>query len=126
MVWRWGLGVLALLVLLLCWTRAGVLITLGEAVRVDVQVGWLRFQVVPGKKRRPKEKKPPKEEKDASAGEKIISAAREKMFANPGFAPGIIIGGNKLSIKNAIRLSPVSRASTAIFFALNSLKFILL
>ena len=70
MVWRWGLGVLALLILLLCWTRAGVLITLGEAVRVDVQVGWLRFQVVPGKKRRPKEKKPPKEEKDASAGEK--------------------------------------------------------
>ena len=46
MVWRWGLGVLALLILLLCWTRAGVLSTLGEAVRVDVQVGWLRFQVV--------------------------------------------------------------------------------
>ena len=68
MVWRWGLGVLALLVLLLCWTRAGVLITLGEAVRVDVQVGWLRFQVVPGKKRRPKEKKPPKEEKERKDG----------------------------------------------------------
>ena len=53
----------------------------------------------------------------ASSGEYIISAANEKMFASPGLAPGIIIGGNKLSIMNIIRLSPVNIARTAVFFA---------
>lgn len=66
MVWRWVLGILVLLILLLCWTRAGVLVTLGEALRVDVKLGWLRFQIVPGKEKPPgkkkKEKEPPKEE----------------------------------------------------------------
>lgn len=57
MVWRWVLGVLALLLLLLCRTRAGVLVTLGDVLRVDVKLGWFRFQAVPGRKR---QKKPPK------------------------------------------------------------------
>lgn len=57
MVWRWVLGILALLILLLCRTRAGVLVTLGDALRVDVKLGWFRFQVVPGRER---QKKPPK------------------------------------------------------------------
>lgn len=57
MVWRWVLGILALLTLLLCRTRAGVLVTLGDALRVDVKLGWFRFQAVPGRER---QKKPPK------------------------------------------------------------------
>lgn len=57
MVWRWVLGILVLLILLLCRTRAGVLVTLGDALRVDVKLGWFRFQVVPGRER---QKKPPK------------------------------------------------------------------
>lgn len=63
MVWRWVLGILALLILLLCRTRAGVLVTLGDALRVDVKLGWFRFQVLPGRER---QKKPPKK-KDETA-----------------------------------------------------------
>ena len=109
MVWRWGLGVLALLVLLLCWTRAGVLITLGEAVRVDVQVGWLRFQVVPGKKRRPKEKKPPKEEEDASAGEKRRSLPKPSL-ADIQDAARILVSPLKKALgrtRRGIRVEPL-------------------
>ena len=58
MIWRWVLGILTLLILLLCRTRAGVLVTLKDTVRVDVKLGWLRFQIVPGKKEAPKTKKP--------------------------------------------------------------------
>lgn len=57
MVWRWILGVLFLLVLLLCRTRAGVLVTLGDAVTVDVKAGLFRFRVFPGKKKPPRRKK---------------------------------------------------------------------
>lgn len=58
MVWRWILGVLFLLVLLLCRTRAGVLVTLGDAVTVDVKAGLFRFRIFPGKKKPPGRKKP--------------------------------------------------------------------
>lgn len=57
MAWRWILGVLFLLVLLLCRTRAGVLVTLGDAVTVDVKAGLFRFRVFPGKKKPPGRKK---------------------------------------------------------------------
>ncbi len=58
MVWRWILGVLFLLVLLLCRTRAGVLVMLGDAVTVDVKAGLFRFRIFPGKKKPPGRKKP--------------------------------------------------------------------
>lgn len=58
MAWRWILGVLFLLVLLLCRTRAGVLVTLGDAVTVDVEAGLFRFRIFPGKKKPPGRKKP--------------------------------------------------------------------
>lgn len=71
MVWRWVLGILALLILLLCRTRAGVLVTLGDALWVDVKLGWFRFQAVPG---REKQKKNPKKKdetvRDGGAEEK--------------------------------------------------------
>ena len=54
---------------------------------------------------------------NASNGEYIMSAANEKMFASPIFAPGINIGGNWFSIMNIIRLSAVNTARVAIFFA---------
>ncbi len=59
---------------------------------------------------------------NASIGEYIISAANEKTLARPGFAPGIISVGKRPSIKKVIRLKPVSRASTAVFFAANLLR----
>lgn len=69
MLWRWILLGLILLIALLCLTRAGVLVTLGDALTVDVKLGLFRFRVVPGK---PKKKKPNKEEKrgEEGAGEK--------------------------------------------------------
>lgn len=81
MIWRWILGILALLILLLCWTRAGVLVTLEDAVRVDVKLGWLRIQIVPGKKKATKAKKPKKAtEKNAEGKEK------KRSFSKPAFA----------------------------------------
>ncbi len=77
MIWRWVLGILVLLILLLCWTRAGVLVTLGDALRVDVKLGWLRFQIVPGKKK-PDKKKPKNEE--AEEGKK------KKSFPKPSLS----------------------------------------
>lgn len=79
MIWRWILVVLVLLILLLCWTRTGVLVTLRDAVRVDVKLGWLRLQIVPGKKKPTKKKKPKKEEKEEEKKEK-------KSFPKPSFA----------------------------------------
>lgn len=70
MVWRWILLGLILLIALLCWTRAGALVTLGDTVCVDVKVGLFRFQVVPGRVKAPKKKKPKKEEADTGEGKK--------------------------------------------------------
>ncbi|MCI9511139.1 MAG: DUF2953 domain-containing protein [Oscillibacter sp.] len=87
MDWRWILGVLILLIALLCWTRVGVLVTLGDTLRVEVKAGWLRFQVVPGKKRRPRKKKPPKKEKASSGADR---AEGEKRRSFPKFSLGEI------------------------------------
>lgn len=80
MDWRWILGVLIFLIALLCWTRVGVLVTLGESLRVEVKAGWLRFQVVPGKKRRPRKKPSPKKEK-ASSGEDGAERKKRPSFS---------------------------------------------
>lgn len=83
MNWPWILGVLALLVVLLCRMRAGVLVALGEAVRVDVKVGWFRFQVVPGREK-PSKKRGPKKGKapsDSGGGEK-----KKSLFPKPSLA----------------------------------------
>lgn len=96
MVWRWILGVLVLLLLLLCRTRAGVLVTLGDALRVDVKLGWFRFQAVPGRERR---KKPPKKrEKEPRDGREAEKRSRSR----PSLA----------EIRDAVRtlLPPLKRA----------------
>ena len=64
MVWRWILGILLLLTALLCWTRAGALITLGDAVRVDMKLGWFRFQIFSGTEKPAKKKKAKKKKED--------------------------------------------------------------
>lgn len=96
MVWRWVLIVLALLILLLCRTRAGVLVTLGDALRVDVKLGWLRFQAVPGRER---QKKPPKKKKDKD----VQDGGEEK---NPRSKPSLA------ELRDAARtlLPPLKRA----------------
>lgn len=67
MVWRWILGVLVLLLILLCRMRAGILVTLGETLALDVKAGWFRFRILPKKSSKGKEKK--SEKKKASGGE---------------------------------------------------------
>ncbi|MCX4371094.1 DUF2953 domain-containing protein [uncultured Oscillibacter sp.] len=81
MIWRWVLGILTLLILLLCRTRAGVLVTLKDTVRVDVKLGWLRFQIVPGKKEAPKTKKPKREK-----GKRTKAGRKKKSFPKPSLA----------------------------------------
>lgn len=99
MVWRWVLGILALLILLLCRTRAGVLVTLGETVRVDVKLGLLRFGVVPGRK---KKKKPPK--KKATPEEEGGAEKKKKSVPKPSLA----------DVKDAVRtLAPPLKKALA-------------
>lgn len=75
----WTLGVLAVLLIWLCLTRVGArAVFAGGEVRVDVQVGLIRFRVFPGKemqasekkKKKPKKEKKPKEEEAAGEGKK--------------------------------------------------------
>lgn len=77
MDWRWVLGGLMLLIILLCRIRAGALITLGDTVRLDVKIGPFRFQAVPGRERPHKKKKPKEAREDAGKGGK-------KSLSKPG------------------------------------------
>lgn len=66
MVWLWILAVMAVLLALLCLTRVGLLVELGETASADVTVGFLRFRAAPSKPG----KKKPKAEKDGGKAEK--------------------------------------------------------
>ena len=71
MIGWWILGILLLVLLLLCLTRVGVLIRFGEELTVSARFGFLKFQVLPEKKKPPKnEKKTGRnaEKADAKAG----------------------------------------------------------
>ena len=71
MIGWWILGILLFVVLLLCLTRVGVLIRFGVELTVSARFGFLKFQVLPEKKKPPKnEKKTGRsaEKADAKAG----------------------------------------------------------
>ena len=51
MIGWWILGIRLLVILLLCLTRVGVLIRFGEELTVSAQFGFLKFQVLPEKKK---------------------------------------------------------------------------
>ena len=61
MIGWWILGILLLVLLLLCLTRVGVLIRFGEELSVSARFGFLKFQVLPEKKKPPKNEKKPEE-----------------------------------------------------------------
>ena len=84
MVWRWILGILIFLLVMLCWTRAGVLITFGDEITLDVRFGLFRFRILPQKKKPPKKRKKKAKEPAETAGEK--PAAKKKAFPKPGLA----------------------------------------
>ena len=61
MIGWWILGILLFMVLLLCLTRVGVLIRFGEELTVSARFGFLKFQVLPEKKKPSKNEKKPEE-----------------------------------------------------------------
>ena len=82
MIVLWILGILAALLLLLCLTRAGVLVKLGGELSVTVCFGCLKFQVLPAKKKPPKHEKEPKEERE----EKPRPDKSKRAFPKPTFS----------------------------------------
>lgn len=73
MIWLWILGILAALILLLCWTRVGIHVVLQrENTSVDAKIGLFHIQLLPVKEKTKKaEKKPEKpQKKKATKGEK--------------------------------------------------------
>lgn len=61
-LWLWILLAVALLLVLLCWTRAGVWAAFdGEVFRLDVKIGLLRLHILPAKPKKPKAEKKKKE-----------------------------------------------------------------
>jgi len=66
-VWLWILAVIALLAVLLCWTRVGAWAACGGGeLRLDVTFGLLRVHILPAKPKKPKRAEPetpPKEKK---------------------------------------------------------------
>ena len=60
MIGWWILGILLLVILLLCLTRVGVLIRFGEELSVSARFSFLKFQVLPEKKKQTQKQKKPK------------------------------------------------------------------
>ena len=78
MVW-WILGILAGLILLLCLTRVGVLVSFGEELSVTARFGVFRIQILPAKKKSPKHEKKPKEPQE----KRDKPAKNKKPFPKP-------------------------------------------
>lgn len=73
MIWLWILGILAVLIVLLCWTRVGIHAEMDrESVTVDIKLGLLHLRVLPAKE------KPKKTKKSAKKAESGKEAGKEK------------------------------------------------
>ena len=79
----WILGILAVLILLLCLTRIGVLARFGGELSVTVRFGLFRIQVLPASKRPPKHEKKPKKDTEPNRPPKEKPA--RKAFPKPSF-----------------------------------------
>ena len=76
----WIFAVLAVLLLLLCLIRVGVLVRFGNELIVTVRLGVFRFQVFPEKKRA-KEKQKPKRKPPQKGRNKRFQSRRFPMCA---------------------------------------------
>ena len=97
MIGWWILGILLLVILLLCLTRVGVLIRFGEELTVSARFGFLKFQVLPEKKKPPKNEKRPEEaqKKQTQKQEKpkkALRRTRRGIRINP-LDVSVILGG---------------------------------
>ena len=79
----WILGILAVLILLLCLTRVGVLARFGGELSVTVRFGLFRFQVLPTSKKPTKHEKPT--EKDTEPNRPPKDKPARKAFPKPSF-----------------------------------------
>ena len=82
MIVLWIIGILTALLLLLCLTRVGVLVKLGEELAVTARFGCLKFQVLPAKKEPPKHEKKPKKTQE----EKLSPNRPKRTFPKPTFS----------------------------------------
>lgn len=67
----WILAAVAVLLILLCMTRLGVLVAFGEQFTVDIKFGVFRFRAVPAQK-------PKREKAEKKAGKKTAKKGAEK------------------------------------------------
>ena len=79
----WILGILAVLILLLCLTRIGVLARFGGELSVTVRFGLFRIQVLPAPKKPPKHEK--KSKKDTEPNRPPKDKPARKAFPKPSF-----------------------------------------
>ena len=79
----WILGILAVLILLLCLTRVGVLARFGGELSVTVRFGLFHIQVLPASKRPPKHEKTT--EKDTEPNRPPKGKPARKAFPKPSF-----------------------------------------
>lgn len=64
MIWLWILGILAALIVLVCWTRVGIHVALQrEHTTVDAKIGPFHIRLFPGKEKAKKAEKQPKKPK---------------------------------------------------------------
>lgn len=130
-----GLKILAgvaVLFVLFCRTRLGVLVELGDNASADVTFGFLRFRVAPAKggAKKPKEKKPKKEKpkkeprdltkalkkfpkptaEDLKSAYRLLQPAMKKMLRR--FGRGIRIHPLSLSVTLSGRDDPAQAAET--------------
>lgn len=83
MIALWILGILAVLILLLCLTRVGVLARFGGELAVTVKLGLFRIQVLPASKKPPKHEKTT--EKDTEPNRPPKGKPARKAFPKPSF-----------------------------------------
>ena len=83
MIALWILGILAVLILLLCLTRVGVLARFGGELAVTVKLGLFRIQVLPASKKPPKHEKTT--EKDTEPNHPPKGKPARKAFPKPSF-----------------------------------------
>lgn len=102
MIWRWILCILILLIVLLCRTRAGVLVVFDGVPTVDVRLGVFRFRVFPGKEQQTKKQR--RKRKEPAVGNGEGEKPKKASFPKPSAA----------DIKDAVKtLAPPLRRALA-------------
>ena len=104
----WIFAVLAVLLLLLCLIRVGVLVRFGNELIVTVRLGVFRFQVFPEKKRAKEKQKPKRKPPQSAKGKK--QAFPKPTFSDVREAAGVLWPSIKKALgrsRRGIRIDPM-------------------